>query len=1118
MKNLPLLVISLAFLHHNAAQASVEFSQTFAPTEGWVKSPEKPWRQDLCLNGTWQFQPMPLAGSSDVVKNRVPREMPAPKPDAWEKTPIRIPSPWNVNSFADKNGLGGDFRCYPSYPKEWEKAEMGWLRRSFTVPDDWKGKRLFLHFQAAAGEIQVLVNGKQVGQHFGIFLPFEFDVTDAVNYGGSNEILVGVRKASLFDRKGSFGRRPYQAGSFWGQHIVGIWNDLFLVALPQARISDVFVKPMVGVGSLEAEVTIRNDGDKETNLTIAASVYPWIPGEPKDGVSAVIPTTKLGVSSVLSFPTASVVIPSHGERKISLSVPVNGKLKYWKPVSPNLYGLVVKAAEGDTVKDISYTRFGWREITLKGSTVLLNGEPLVIKGDSWHFCGIPQMTRRYPIAWFRMLHDAGQNAVRLHAQPYPSFYLDVADETGILVLDESAMWASDGGPKLDDDAYWRDSEQHMKELVLRDRNHPCVFGWSISNEIWPIVHNVMRNPPGMAEQLDRHYEIWSTICRTNDPTRQWISADGEKDGDGRLPTYVDHYGGLGAIEKGEQSGKPYGIGETGSAYFATPLQMSKFNGERSYESYLGKMEGAAIEAYSLLCQMRDHHAAYRSVFNLVWYGLEPLPLGMKGTNRPPTLQDGVFFTHVAENEPGVQPERLGPYCTTLNPGYDPSLPLYIPWPLFDAIRDASAEPPVAGKWSVSPKSNPTAASHRPMEQLSLVRLLGGTGSTLGSRLKLLGVKLEESVDPKAREVLIIDGAKPPSDAAPEINGVLAKGGTVLVWGADPVTLAQLNTLLPAPLELSRREASSLLPASPTAASSPLLAGLPPSALYFSEQKPSTITEIGLGGPLIEQSIPLLKACDTDWLRWNKQPEYAKTAMVIRSERESKPSGVVLAEKDVAKGRLLITTLPTTPKLVKSEQLIQTFLANLGIPLAEGNDIGKPLRKTGVMVGALASGFFTIPSVKEAAAINPVDPHSEAMIRTGVETSGKKWNAVTFDEGCLDVSKTGMGESRPNSICYLSLWVQSPKSLVDLLLEPDLPTVKLETTQDDGGCQVWLNGQSILESFRKGSSESVPLKLQQGWNHFLIKLITSNGHTNFQAKLNSSSDDFLPQLDSALEKP
>jgi beta-galactosidase len=1118
MKNIPLLALSCAFALLASMSAAVEYIQTFAHTEGWVKAPEKPWRQDLCLNGSWQFQPVALPENFAEGKNAVPREMTPPIADAWEKTPIRIPSPWNVNSFADKNGLGGDFRCYPSYPKEWEKVEMGWLRRSFTVPADWKGKRLILHFQAAAGEVQVFVNGKPVGRHFGIFLPFEFDVTDAVHFGGTNEILVGIRKASLFDRKGAYGRRTYQAGSFWGQHIVGIWNDLFLLAVSQARISDVFVKPMVDADTLEAEVTLHNDGEKETNLKIAGSVFPWIPGEAKDGMAAVIPESKLGETAVLEMPSISVKVPAHGDSKVSLSVPVKGRLNYWTPDSPNLYGLVVKASEGGAIKDSSYTRFGWRQISLKGNSVLLNGQPLVMKGDSWHFCGIPQMTRRYPLAWFKMLHDAGLNAVRLHAQPYPKFYLDVADEMGILVLDESAMWASDSGAKLDDPAYWGDSEEHLKELVQRDRNHPCVFGWSVSNEIWPIVHNVLHNPPGMAKELDRHYEIWADICRTNDPTRQWISADGEKDGDGKLPTFVDHYGGLGAIEKGEQSGKPFGIGETGSAYFATPLQMSKFNGDRAYESYRGKMEGAAFEAYALLCQMREHHASYRSVFNLVWYGLEQLPLGMKDTSKPPTLQDGVFFTHFAENEPGVQPERLGPYCTTLNPGYDPALPLYIPWPLFEAIHEASAEPPIAGKWSVSPATNLPAASHPAVAKVSGISLLAASGSPLASRLKNLGVKLDASGQAGSPGLLIIDGAMPPTGAAEEMKATLDQGGTVLVWGADPATLSVLNTLLPAPLELSHREASSLLPANTASASSPLLAGMTPASLYFSEQKPSTITEIGLGGPLIAQSTPLLKACDTDWLKWNKQPEYAKTAMVIRSEREAKPSGVVLAEKECGKGRLLITTLPSAPKLVKSEQLIQLFLSNLGVPLAAVNDTGKPLRKNGNLVHALVTGFYPAPSVKEAAATNTVLPSSGATIRSGAEAAGRKWKAVAFGEGGLDVAKIGLGESQPNSFCYLSFWVQSPKSLVDLLLEPDLPTVKLETTQDEGGCQVWLNGQSILESFKKGSEESAPLKLQQGWNHFLIKVISSNGGTTFQAKLTSSSDDFLPQLDSALEKP
>lgn len=139
--------------------------------------------------------------------------------------------------------------------------------------------------------------------------------------------------------------------------------------------------------------------------------------------------------------------------------------------------------------------------------------------------GIPQMTRRYPWAWYTALRDANCNAVRLHAQPFPSFYLDVADEMGILVLDESAMWASDGGQKLGSEEFWKCSEEHMKQLVLRDRNHPSVFGWSVSNEIMPIIRGVMRNAPGLEDNLVKHFKIWSDICFKYDPSRAWASAD-----------------------------------------------------------------------------------------------------------------------------------------------------------------------------------------------------------------------------------------------------------------------------------------------------------------------------------------------------------------------------------------------------------------------------------------------------------------------------------------------------------------------------------------------------------------------------------------------------------------
>ena len=83
------------------------------------------------------------------------------KPDTfrWDTVPLKIPSPWNVNSFS--KGDGGDFVAFPSYPGDWEKAQIGWMKRDFVLPANWSGKQLKLHFEAIAGFAKIYVNGKQ---------------------------------------------------------------------------------------------------------------------------------------------------------------------------------------------------------------------------------------------------------------------------------------------------------------------------------------------------------------------------------------------------------------------------------------------------------------------------------------------------------------------------------------------------------------------------------------------------------------------------------------------------------------------------------------------------------------------------------------------------------------------------------------------------------------------------------------------------------------------------------------------------------------------------------------------------------------------------------------------
>jgi Glycosyl hydrolases family 2, TIM barrel domain/GDSL-like Lipase/Acylhydrolase family/Glycosyl hydrolases family 2 len=364
---------------------------------------------------------------------------------------------------------------------------------------------------------------------------------------------------------------------------------------------------------------LRNDSDLEVSVDINGAVHRWISLAPKEGVDAANPDWKLDPSTSLALQASKIAITAHGQQTVQIEEKVKSSLDAWSPDSPTLYGLVLGIGSGGHQIDCKYQRFGWRQFKFDGPQLQLNGHAITLKGDSWHFLGVPQMTRRYARAWFSAMHDANLNAVRLHAEPYPEFYLDVADEMGIMVLDETAIWASDGGPKLDSAAFWEDTKGQVEQLVYRDRNHPSVFGWSVCNEMRPIVQGVFHNPPGMMQQLVAYYAIWAEICRRLDPTRPWISADGDDDGGGKLPVYVVHYGGTASMERAAASGKPWGVGEAGGAYYATPLQAAKTNGERAYASFAGRMEGIAIDSYSNLLSQRKLNAGYRSIFNLVWY-------------------------------------------------------------------------------------------------------------------------------------------------------------------------------------------------------------------------------------------------------------------------------------------------------------------------------------------------------------------------------------------------------------------------------------------------------------------------------------------------------------------
>jgi beta-galactosidase len=915
-----------------ASWAAVQCPLEFAHLEGIVKSPEQPYRQELCLNGYWQFQPIALPKNFSATQGIAP-ELPTPQAENWSATPIKIPSHWNVNTWGGgrpnrKNAnqmYWPDSIYYPSYPTDWDSAKMGWLRRSFRVPDNWKEKRIVLHFESVSGDCQVWLNGKKLTEHFDNYLPFEVDVSDQVRRDGENELLVGIRGANLFNKTNP--RFPkfavtHPPGSETDP-LIGIWQDVFLLSLPQIRITDAFVKPLVKQGVIEAEVTLMNSSQQDQTVQIGGEISPWTR-------SATEPDWRLE-AAVLSIKDSKVTVQAGQRTTIVLRQAVENQLRLWSPQSPNLYGLVLTVSAQGKVVDRQYTRFGWREFEIRNSDLLLNGDKIKLMGEWAHPFGAYIMSPRYVQAWYQMVKDFGGNAVRPHAQIHPRFYMEIADEMGIMILDETAIFGSSVRLNAEEPVFWERCRAQFDGLVLRDRNHPSVMGWSFANEMFAIPR---LNKFSAEEWKDYDAKLLALSRRSLklDPTRMWITSDGDEDLKGVLPVWSRHFGiGNHVDELPKNLNKPLVVSESGGAYFATPDQLSVFNGDRAYESYLGRNEALAIDHYDNAVNLALPYLTYFTTRQIVWWGFEHLNLGYKDFSRLPNETDGVFFANpFVDGKPGMQPERIPPYATTLNPGWDNSLPLSKPMPVFYAMKAAlDPEGPKPCPWDHKSKPADSVIAP-PVADGKSVFFAGSDGSPLRKRMTDWGVCLAET-EGEHPAFMVIDGQSLTDDSLVGIrkrmDGILASGGTVLLMVCDDKAPTDaINRLLQTPLELTKRRQTMVSPCDGDS----WVTGLGLKDLYFAEGEGDRyILKCGLGGPLVKMGSVVLKAGITDWALFNNMPQKTKAAAVTLYEHLQKPSGAALVRIPEGNGTLAVCSLDYRLASPSSQSMWQHLFANMG---------------------------------------------------------------------------------------------------------------------------------------------------------------------------------------------
>ncbi len=405
-------------------------------------------RPHLSLDGSWQFR-------TDSDGNLSPETI-----SLWQT--IDVPGPWQAQSDA--------LRYYQG---------TAWYQRSIEIPSAWSQQRVFLKFGAVDYQAEVWVNGIPIGEHDGGYLPFEFDITEALVFGASNRVVVRVTDPDDDRAQWAvpFSEIPHGKQSWYGP-LSGIWQSVTIEARPLLHITTLLASPNARTGSILVEATLSAEAPADTELALTLL-------DP-DGMIASQGTMALDGT------------------RASLTLSVDQVIR-WDLDTPARYTLRAIVRTAETQDQVS-TRIGFRTFEARDGCLWLNERPLMLRGaldQDYYPDGVCT-----PPSYEFLLHQAklakrmGLNCLRCHIKIADPRYLDAADEAGILVWAELPNWQ-----------HWTPEVgargvATLHQAIMRDWNHPSVVIWSIINESWGIDQT---NPEHRA-WLRSAYEIIKPIA------------------------------------------------------------------------------------------------------------------------------------------------------------------------------------------------------------------------------------------------------------------------------------------------------------------------------------------------------------------------------------------------------------------------------------------------------------------------------------------------------------------------------------------------------------------------------------------------------------------------------
>ncbi|PWM30961.1 MAG: hypothetical protein DBX55_03625 [Verrucomicrobia bacterium] len=446
---------------------------------------------EMSLNGKWKFNFVgaPKLRPVDFYKDDY---------DTSKWDDIDVPSSWQMKGYDNPNYCnvhwGFDASNPPfvmttpknrnatNYPED-NRNPVGSYKREFTVPADWGSGSVFIRFDGVDSAFYLWINGKKVGYSQDSRTPATFDISKYLRLG-KNTVSVEVYR--------------YSDGSYMEcqdmMRLSGIFRDVTLFWQPNPRIKDIYIKPDLDKnykdGSLKVEALVSNGSKSSRGFRLTGALFD---AEGKVVARTTMPeSVEAGKSKLCKWDFEK--IPN---------------VKKWTAETPNLYRLVVELESGGK-KVYGAWNVGFRKLEMKNGQFLVNGQPVLFKGvnrHEHHPINGHYMTKEADLEDILEMKKLNINTVRTSHYPHDPYFYELCDKLGMYVIDEANLESHALGYKPDShflNKMWGPAIfDRIRNMIERDKNHPCVVVWSYGNEC--------KSGP--------HFHVADKWARQRDPSR-----------------------------------------------------------------------------------------------------------------------------------------------------------------------------------------------------------------------------------------------------------------------------------------------------------------------------------------------------------------------------------------------------------------------------------------------------------------------------------------------------------------------------------------------------------------------------------------------------------------------